>query len=288
MDRLTRAAGTEELECVSTSLDLFSPPYVETSIDKVYFVEYNPINAISDSANSIVFSIPAVDDYTSVCESYYEVKVQITQSNGGTLPGQTTNASYGFVNQIASSIFSSVNVKLNEQSISDSFGTYAYLSHIQALLSYSEASRKTRLRLQGYVDDVNPSSINADRSATVTGFKTRAGWSSQSKIVTLLAPIYHEFFSQGRALIPLVPMQLEFTRASNAFALLSNVANCDYVFKIKSMKLHMKRIKIIPSLKLELERKIESKPAKYPLLQCSVKPFFVDASAKSVSFENGE
>ena len=89
-----------------------------------------------------------------------------------------------------------------------------------------------------------------------------------------------------RYLIPLVPMSLEFIKSGSNFCLKSNKSNADYIFKITSMKLFLKKIKIISSYKLELEQRLANEAAIYPLRHASCKPFFLDAKEKSASFEN--
>ena len=81
-NRLTHAAGVVAEECVSGSLDLFTPPYMETMVENVYSTEYLPTNAISDTANSITFNIPAADDMIDLTESFVQVKCKITKHMG--------------------------------------------------------------------------------------------------------------------------------------------------------------------------------------------------------------
>ena len=62
-----RVAGIDESrECVSSSLDLFSDPLVEASIDHTYFSVINPLAPLSDSSSQISFQIPP-------CEGRYTI-----------------------------------------------------------------------------------------------------------------------------------------------------------------------------------------------------------------------
>lgn len=61
MDRsMIKVAGVDSTsnECVSSSLDLFSSPLVEASIDHCYMAQINPSAPLSDSSSQISFHVP--------------------------------------------------------------------------------------------------------------------------------------------------------------------------------------------------------------------------------------
>ena len=292
-NRLLHAAGVIAEECVSGSLDLFSPPFMETMVENVYFTEYLPTNAISNSANSITFNIPSADDMIDLTESYVQVRCKITKADGSNLDayaapasGSTSANSVGFVQMPITSMFSSLVFRLNDELLTDSFATYPYLAYFQTLLNFSSDATESRLQLLGFYKEKRMNHTAAHATATASGFKTRAGLTAQSHEATFIGPIFQSMFSQSRFLLPLTKMSLEWIKASPAFCLKSNNSTADYLYKITSMKLFLRKIKIRPSYKLELEERLLKEPALYPLRQAYVKPFFIDAREKSVSFEN--
>lgn len=275
MDRLTKAAGVEQLECVSESLDLFSRPYLETSLDRSYTVEVNPLNSIASTSTSITFLCQPSEDFTCLSESLVEIKLKLTTNANGTLPAQTATASYATINLPAPCVFSALNFKIQGQLISDAYSTYNYLAFLQTLLSYTRTSIETRLRLAGYVHEKNPTANTAHAAAAETSFKKRGSWFDQSKECTFLTPIFHEMCSQRRLLIPHVELSFEFIRSSSAFAVISNENNSTTELQITSMKLLLRRQKVISSVKLQLEKELELSQALYPLTQSTVKPIFI-------------
>ena len=288
-----KAAGVESEECVSGSLDLFSPPFMETMVEGVYFTEYLPTNAISDSANSITFNIPASDDMIDLTESYVQVRCQITKANGTNLDAFTapqgtplSGNSVAFVQMPITSMFSSMVFRLNDELLTDSFSTYPFLSYFQTLLNFSDEAKKGRLQLMGFYQDDDFSANRADAAAADSGYKKRAALTSQSHEATFIAPCFQSLWSQSRYILPLTPMSVEWIKSPASFCLRSNDTSANYIYKIKAMKMFLKKIKIRPSFKLELEERLVKEPAQYPLRQASCKPFFIDANEKSVSFEN--
>ena len=196
------AAGVMAEECVSGSLDLFTPPFMETMVESVYFTEYLPTNAISDSANSITFAIPSADDMIDLTESYVQVRCKITKADGTDLdafaaPSGTpaTGNSVGFVQMPITSMFSSMVFRLNDELLTDSFSTYPYLAYFQSLLNFSSESKKGRLQLLGYYEDKDLSARRADTAAPNSGFKTRAALTALSHEATFVAPCFQSLWS---------------------------------------------------------------------------------------------
>ena len=288
--KLSRAAGLDGgTECISSSLELFDGPLVETSIDKTYFNEIHPITPISASSNSINFHIPSSSDFTDLSESYLTFRVSINTHTGGKeVAGgaQAANDSYALVNQIGSSLFTAVNVRLNDSLLSDSYGTANYRAYFQSLLNYSSDAQKTRLRLMGFCRDDKPDTTDASTAAAASSYKTRAAWTSEGRILVCTAPVFHDLWNQSRLLIPLCPIFVDFTKASKEFAIISNKTACDYEYKILSMQLMIRRVKTTASTKLQIENRLSSTPARYPITQASVKPFWIDQNLKSCTFEN--
>ena len=295
IDHLARAPGTDATECISSSLALFDEPYTDMSVERAYFVPIRPSVAISDSANSISFTVPPSEDLTDFSQCVYEITMKITDNTGAAIPafvapdaGANPNPanSVGFINLPPSSVFSNVIIRASEENLSDSFGTLPYLTYLQCILNYSEEARKSLLQLQGFYFDKDLDARNGHTAATDDGFKTRSGLTSQSKEATFISPFYNPLFSQNRWGVPMLGWTAEFLKAPTAFALMSNAPSPAYKIKITAMKLWIRRIKLRSSYKLELEEKLLKEPAIYPLRLAYCKPFFIDANVKSYSAED--
>ena len=70
------------MDVVQTSLSLFAPPHTDKSIIKEYWVDYNPIVAISEGG-VIEFSVPGTSvDYISLGKRKLHIKYLITNKEG--------------------------------------------------------------------------------------------------------------------------------------------------------------------------------------------------------------
>ena len=285
-------SGIKPEECVSGSLDWWTQPFVETSVEGAYFTDHLPQVPLTETSNSIVFSIPSCDDFLDLCDSYIQISLKIKNADNSNLaawapaaPAANAN-SVGFVNLPASSIFSACNFRLNDELLSDSFQTYQYQSYLQTILNYNSDARKSRLQLLGFYEDTDITANDAHTAAAASGFKTRAQLTRLSHEATFISNIFHGMWSQARYLPPLIPFSLEWIKAPAAFCLQSNAAAPAFKYEITKMKLFLRKIKIRASQKLQLEQNLQKNLALFPLRFSVAKPLFIDRHEKQVSFEN--
>ena len=121
----------ESNECSKSELDLFSIPPTQTSISKGQWIECHPLSNIIDTG-PIEFNVSGSgDEYLDLARTQLYVKAKITKANGNKLDPDTE---VGPVNLFLHSLFSQVDVSLNERLISPSTNTYPYRAMFEALL----------------------------------------------------------------------------------------------------------------------------------------------------------
>ena len=123
----------ESQECTKSELDLFTIPATQTSISKGQWIEYHPISNITDSGPIEFYVSGTGDEYLDLARTQLFVKAKITKANGTAIDADTQ---VGPVNLFLHSLFSQVDVSLNERLISPSTNTYPYRAMIETLLNY--------------------------------------------------------------------------------------------------------------------------------------------------------
>lgn len=114
---------SQSCECVKSELDIFSVPPTQTSIEHGQWVEHHPLATITDNG-PIEFSISGSgEDYLDLGNTLLYVRAQIVKADGTNLP---EDAEVGPTNLWLHSLFSQVDVSLNEKLISPSTNTYPY------------------------------------------------------------------------------------------------------------------------------------------------------------------
>ena len=221
--------GVKEEECIAGALDLWSTVLTDTSVNGVYWQIYNPEVPLGSSSNSIQFRLPGTDEWTCLNQSYAKVTVKIcSNATGGALPAfvntdAATSNSCCFINNIAQSLWSQINFRINEELLSDSYNTYAFLSYFVTLMSFNSDAMASRLKLQGwFMDEDIGAVIDCVDAATDSANKKRGALTKLSNELTLIFPIIHPLWCQSKWIPPLTNLSLEFIKNSNAFALLTN------------------------------------------------------------------
>ena len=110
----------ESRECTKSELDLFIIPATQTSIQKGQWIEYHPLSNITDTG-PIEFNVSGTgEEYLDLARTQLYMKAKITKANGTALDVDTQ---VGPVNLFLHSVFSQVDVSLNERLISASSNT---------------------------------------------------------------------------------------------------------------------------------------------------------------------
>ena len=192
----------ESNECSKSELDLFSILPTQTSISKGQWIEYHPLSNITDSG-PIEFNVSGSgEEYLDLARTQLYVKAKITKANGTALD---PNTEVGPVNLFLHSLFSQVDVSLNERLISPSTNTYPYRAMIETLLNYGEDAKSSQLTMAmfykdtpGKMDAVNPVAEDADANM---GLKARYAFTKQSRMVDMIGPIHSDIFFQDRLIL---------------------------------------------------------------------------------------
>ena len=110
---LDRASGVDPYtECINQAVgQLFDPPYVETSIDRVYRDVLSPSVQIVPSSTEIYFHSNPCEDYTSLKDTLILVRLKVQTAAGGVLPAFTNELSVGLENFVTTSLFSNIQHK---------------------------------------------------------------------------------------------------------------------------------------------------------------------------------
>lgn len=259
-------------ECSKSELDLFAVPHVQTNIEKGQWVEYFPVSNITDSG-PIEFSVSGSgEEYTDLRQAWIYVKAKVTKADGGDLDSATDKV--GPVNLFLQSLFSQVDVSLNEKVISDSTNTNPYRAMISTLLTYGSDAKKSQLSAELFYKDVAGKMDLADPLATGynTGLNTRYKFIKDSSTVELIGPLHSDLFYQDRLLLNGVTMRIRLNRSKNAFCLLSAVGGADYKVVISHASLFVRKVKVTSDTFLGHAAALQHSPALYPIrrIECKV------------------
>lgn len=283
-------------QSTKTELDIFQLPPTQIAIDLSQWVEFRPMNTLTDGG-PIEFVVKGEpDNYLDLAYTQLYIKLRVLKKNGGNLDRETRDgdenviagSKVGPVNLLLHSLFAQVDVSFNDRLISPSSNTYPYRGYLETLLSYGNEAKSTHLEQALWIKDdagkfstTDPWDADANR-----GFKKRYDSISGSKTVELLGRVHADAFNLKKLLLNNVDVKLKFIRQSDAFALMS--ADIDPAYKINIMEaaLYVKRVHVAPTIQLAHNRALEKVNAKYHLTKTEVKVINIQEGNRTVTKDN--
>jgi hypothetical protein len=269
-------------QCSLSSLDLFSVPPSQTSIEGNKYIEYRPISSIVDS-NTIDFSISGNgEEYIALADTILSVQFKIVKEDGGILsPGESTRVAP--VNYFLHALFSQIDVTVGDKQVSGAHTTYPYVAYLESLLSYSSDVKKTQLASSLWVEDDDKDE----------NYKKRAEVTKLSKTVQLLGRLHVDFFKTPRLLINNVDIHIRLSRSSDAFCTESRdgqpaIAGAAVIPAIKAKvvltdcALLVSKVRPSPTIINQHQQTLQSSNCRYPYRKVVTKVVSIPQGNQSV------
>ena len=280
----------ESQECTKSELDLFTIPATQTSITKGQWIEYHPLSNITDTG-PIEFNVSGTgEEYlVDLAKTQLFVKAKIAKTNGTALDAETK---VGPVNLFLHSLFSQVDVSLNERPISPSTNTYPYRAMIETLFNYGGDAKSSQLSMAmfykdtpGKMDVVDPVADDADANM---GLKARYTFTKQSNTVDMymMGPIHSDIFFQDRLILNGVNLRLKLERAKNSFCLVSSVPGANFKVVITETILYVRKVKVASFITLGHAAALKQSTAKYPIRRVDCKVLSIPGGFSSFTPDN--
>lgn len=264
-------------EAIKSEIDLFSLPPTQTAIERSHWMQYKPISSLSDDS-PIEFVIPGTgEEYLDLSHSMLKISLKLVRRDAAVATDYV-----GGVNNLLQSLFSQVDVYLNQKSVTSQNNTYAYRAYIETLLNYGTSAKNSHLTSGlWYSDTAGEMDTIGDGNK---GLKTRKQFTNTGKVVDLLGPIHCDIMNQGKLILNGVEVRLRLVRSRNEFCLMDSTTN--YSIHIVDASLMMRRVKLSPEISLAHASILSKNTAKYPLTRVEVKSFVLHSGILSESLDN--
>ena len=270
-------------ECTKSELDLFKAPYTQLSIDQTSYVEISPLNSV-ESQEVLDFVIPGAGSfYLDLNNTLLQLRLKVTKADGTNL---AADDACSIINYPLNTIFSQVDLSLNDVLISSSSATHPYRSIIETLLNYSENALKTMFSAGLFFKDTgNLDSINMADGGPNRGLIKRSKFCERSKEFEVIGPLHTDLFFSERLLLNNIDIRLKLVKAKSSFSLMC-AADKDYELKILSASLFVKKVEVSPAVMLGHTAALHKANALYPVSQITVKNYTVPAQSRVCSQDN--
>ncbi|GBN39472.1 hypothetical protein AVEN_51774-1, partial [Araneus ventricosus] len=145
-------------------------------------------------------------------------KAKITKSDGAPLPN---NEPVAPVNLYLHSLFSQVDVSLNDRIISSASNTYPYRAYLETLFNYGEDAKKSLLSCEAFFKDDKPYQVDPVSEEACESLKKRYQLMANSRTLDMIGQLHCDIFQQNRFMLNLVDMKIKMIRSKPNFCLLS-------------------------------------------------------------------
>lgn len=270
----------QSCECVKSELDLFTIPATQTSIESGKWVQYKPISSLTDDS-PIEFVIPGHgDEYVDLSNTMINIKARILNPDGTKLVA--TDNAVGPVNNWIHSLFSQVDLYVNQKLVSPQNNTYAYRSYIETLLNYDESAKNSHLGCALWYDDKTGEMDDCENKNT--GLVNRRNFTNLSAVVDMIGHLHVDLFNQEKFLLNGVELRLRLVRSRDTFCLMSKTDR--FKVKIEEANLLVRKNKINPTVLLAHSKTLESGSAKYPITRVEVKAITIPSGIQGKTLDN--
>lgn len=266
---------------LKSELDLFAVPPTQNSVEDGSMHCYRPMASLSDTS-PIEFVITGHgDEYIDLAHTALHLLVKIVP------PEQTATEKAAAphvvvpVNNWMHSIFSQVDIYLNQKCITPPSNHYNYRAYIENLLNYGSDAKNSHLRTVLWEKDVG--NFEAIDLAANPGLTKRNEFTKDKKVVELYGNLHCDIFNQDKFLLNGVEVTVRLIKANAAFHLMGTTsANVE----ILDANLFIRKVKINPSILVAHARALSIATAKYPITRVDIKSITISKDVQSKSIDN--
>lgn len=269
---------------VKSELNIFSTPPIQTTIESGSLQTYRPITSISNNGPlEFVISGSSHDEYLDLARVFIHVKARIRIDNavGGNAPA--AGAVLGPTNNWLHSMFSSVEIYMNQKCITPPSNCYNYRAYLENLLCYGADAKASHLSTGIWDEDTagHMDSVTADNE----GFTRRNALTTAARTVDLYGPLHCDIFNVDKYLINGVELTIKLHRSKDEFHLMGS-ANTTGKFEITEAVLYARKVKISSATLLAHHKALNVATAKYPINRVDVKTITIPSTTRSRTLDN--
>lgn len=264
-------------------LSLFVPAPTDTSILSREWIDFRPVNQVTD-ASVLDFNIPPQGaSYIDLKRSVLNIKVKLIRGDGSPLQDGEGLAP---VNLTLHSIFRQVDVTFQQKNLPHTGTNYPYKAYIDTILNTSVIEHTVLGGSQLFYKDTGDASTNDVKTGSNNGLYIRAVKTKLSTILDLEGPLHLDIFQQPRLLVNGVSIGLKLWQGHDSFRIITDSLTPDYKIQIVDARFKLCVLKPTSAMLLANEKMIQEVPAMYPYLRSDIKTVSVAAGQYGFSADD--
>lgn len=273
-------------------LAIFQPRKLDTSVERYFWQSIQPIGSYS-SKSVLEFNVPSSSYYIDLSCVYLKLSLGISQGDK-----RITKADQvGMVNNGFQSLWSQVDVNLQQQCVTSSVGSnYPYKTMMDTLLTKKGVQLDPEMSTQMYIKDEGSSKENAMDSVITSlsvgesgvsaeninvGLINRANSTREGQSVPLMGLVNFDLATQKKYMLNGVAINLKFWPSKSGFRLMakSAVAKAEpnYDIDIINPTLMVRCVVVSSIIHVSHSHALDSALASYHFLRSEMKTFAVSS-----------
>ena len=148
------------------------------------------------------------------------------------------------------SLFSQVDVYLNDTLMTPSSNTYPFRAYVDTVLSYGAEAKNTQLTSQLLYKDTTGHMDATIVDGGNTGLVERRRYIAESRIVEMMGRLHVDLFLQDRFLLNGVSVNIRLVRSKDAFSLMAGGQNPDCNVQIVNAVLFVRKAVLSPTVQM--------------------------------------
>lgn len=264
--------------CAKSELVYDHDPPTQVAIEGDYRIYAGPKAALTDDS-PLTFEITGSgDDYVDLGASVLKLRIRVMTTDGEAVEHIKSDGTAGRdphvapVNGFMHSMFSQVDVSLNDTMVSQSTNTYPYRAYLTSLLSYGDAVKDTWLNMELWAED----EAHRFDEQTNKGHTTRRSYILNGREFDLKGRLHMDLSHQQRLIPNGVNARITLTRSKSAFVLMAFEKRAiDYRVVITHATLEVRKVKLVPKQQLHIENTIAKHGARLPVSHIVTKNFSI-------------
>lgn len=250
-------------------LALFTQPEIEIATQKREWITVRPINQLTEGA-AIEFNVPGTSmTYIDLGNLLLHLKLKIVKADGTNIDDTDK---VGLTNNALHSVFSQVDVNIQQQPTSEVGSNYAYKAYMDTLL---QCQNEHDLQCLMFIKDESGADMDdADPSGKNNGLFLRAKYTALSQELDLIGRLHVDVCQQDRLIINGVPINIKLWQSSDRFRVMTSGEE-QYKVKITEAALKVASVKIKPDVIVGQNDVIKKSSALYPYSRSVIKTYAV-------------
>lgn len=265
-----------------TELDIFATPPTQNSVESGTTLCVRPISSLTD-ASPIEFLIPGSgDEYIDLAHTTLHLIAKIILDEPKVEKDVMNIAP---VNNWMHSIFSQVDIYLNQKCITPPSNNYNYRAYIENLLNYGSDAKSSHLSsivwekdTAGKMDAVAISGDSAN-----TGYKQRRSIAKIGQSIEMYGNLHCDIFNQDKFMVNGVDMTVKLIKAKSEFVLMGEHRGH---IEIVDANLFVRKVKINPAILIAHTKALALSTAKYPITRVEIKTVTIGRDIQSKTIDN--